>query len=71
MGVDLRIVGPGGRLAERGHREPDGVGVEPAAAAPDAGGGALALQVLQGGGHRDVVRFEHPGIARQRPPHDE
>ena len=45
VGVELRVVGPGGGLAERRHRQPEGVGMQPAALMPDAGGRPVPLQV--------------------------
>ena len=69
MGVQLRVVLPGGRLAERRHGQAVSVGVLAGAVDPHPGGGAVALDVLEHGPHRDVVRLEQPGIAGEPPPH--
>ena len=69
VGVQLRVVGPGGGLAERRHRQPERVGMQPAAVMPDPGGGPVPLQVRQRRRHGDVVGFEQAGVAGERPPH--
>ena len=69
MGVDLRVVGPRGGLTERRHRQPVRVGVQAAAVGADPGRRPEPLQMRQRRGHRDVVSFEQPVVAGQRPPH--
>ena len=69
VGVDLRVVGPRCRLAERGHRQPLGVGVQPAAVGADPGRRPEPFQMLQRRRHSDIVGFEQPVVTGQRPPH--
>jgi hypothetical protein len=54
---------------ERRHDETLGVGVLAGAVDPHAGGGAVALDVLEHGSHGDVVGFEQRGIPGETPPH--
>ena len=69
VGVDLRVIGPRGGLAERGHRQPVGVRVQAAAVGADAGRRPEPLQMRQRRGDGDVVGFEEPVVAGERPPH--
>ena len=69
VGVDLRVIGPRRRLAERGDRQPLCVGVQPAAVGADPGRRPEPLQMLQRRRHGDVVSFEQTVVTGQRPPH--
>jgi hypothetical protein len=69
MGVDLRVVSPGGDLTERRHRQPDSVGMQPATVRADPSGGPVPLQVAQRRADGDVVSVEQAGVAGERPPH--
>jgi hypothetical protein len=69
VGVDLRVVLAGGRLAERRYGQALGVGVLAGAVDPHAGGGAVTLDVLEHGPHRDIVGLEQPRIFGETPPH--
>ena len=69
VGVQLRVIGPRRGLAERRHRQPARVQVEAAAVGPHPGRGPEPLQVLERGGHGDVVSFQQAGVAGEGPPH--
>ena len=69
VGVDLRVVGSRRGLTERRHREPVRVRVQAAAVGSDAGRRPEPLEVRQRRSDGDVVRFEQPVVAGQRPPH--
>ena len=70
VGVDLRVIGPRRRLAERRHRQPVRVGMQAARRStrirvvdPNRSRCASAAR------HGDVVGLEEPAVAGQRPPH--
>ena len=47
VGVDLRVIGPRRRLAERRHRQPARIGMQPATITADAGCRPEPLQMLE------------------------
>jgi hypothetical protein len=47
VGVELRIISPGGGLTERRHDQPERVGMQPPSVRPDASGGPVSLEVCQ------------------------
>src|SRR4051794_31118240 len=71
MGVKLRVVLAGSGLPERSHDQAVDVRVLAGAVDPYAGGGAVALEVVEDGAHREVVGFEQARVAGQSPPHRE
>ena len=68
MGVDLRVVQPRRRLAERGDRQSFRVGVQAAAVRADSGCCPVPLQGVDRRLDRGVVRVEQTLIAGERPP---
>jgi hypothetical protein len=69
MGVELGVVLPRGRLLERSHHQPTGIGMLADAVAPHPGGRPVPLQVLEHRPHCNIVRLHHTGIAGEAPPH--
>jgi len=63
MGVQLRVIGPTGRLAEPTHDQALGVGMEPAAVGTDAGGRSEPFQMRQHSLDGHIVRFREPLVA--------
>jgi hypothetical protein len=69
VAVELGVVLAGGGLAERRHGEPAGLRVLAVAVDPHPRGGGVALDVVEHGAHRQVVRLGQPRVAGQAPPH--
>ena len=69
VGVDLRVIGPRRRLAERRHRQPARIRMQPATIATDPRRRPEPLQMLEHCVHGDVMSLEQAAVAGQPPPH--
>ena len=68
VGVQLRVVSTRRRLLERGHGQPERVGMLAMTVHTNPSRRPEPLQVLERCSHGDVVRFEQAGIAGEGPP---
>jgi hypothetical protein len=69
MGMQLRVIGTRGGLAEHRHRQPLRIRMQQPATTPHTRRRPEPLEMRQRGTHCGVVRCEQPIVLRQRPQH--